>query len=91
MLKCFNEDCLYFREHGECSEVCTNQGIMKIVTNADRIRNMTDEELARFIHRIDHYFNYEEYIWVVRFEDVEIEDNQINILEWLQSQIKPEF
>ena len=52
---------------------------------------MTDEELARFIHRIDHYFNYEEYIWVVRFEDVEIEDNQINILEWLQSKIKPEF
>lgn len=35
MIKCWDEDCQYFREHGECSEVCTNQGISKIITNFD--------------------------------------------------------
>ena len=85
MLKCVNEDCQYFREHGECSEICINQGIIKIVTNADRIRNMSDEELARWIHRIDHYDDKDERL-IVAIEEEEIYDNQINILEWLKSQ-----
>ena len=91
MLKCVNEDCQYFREHGECSEICINQGIIKIVTNADRIRNMSDEELARWIHRIDHYIDEEKEMLIVNFEGEELHDNQIRILEWLQSQINPEF
>ena len=46
MSKCVNEDCQYFREHGECSELCMNQGIKKVVTNADYIRSLSDRELA---------------------------------------------
>lgn len=48
MMKCINEDCQYFKEHKKCSEECTKRGIKKIVTNADKIRNMSDEELSKF-------------------------------------------
>lgn len=80
------ESCFHYSYPDRCNDCNNGSNFKEIkITNADRIRAMSDEELARFIHRIDHYFNYEEYIWVVRFEDKEIEDNQINILEWLQS------
>lgn len=36
MMKCVNEDCQYFREHGEYSEECIKRGIKKIVTNAEK-------------------------------------------------------
>lgn len=36
MMKYVNEDCQYFREHGECSEECRKRGIKKIVTNAEK-------------------------------------------------------
>ena len=53
MKKCQNENCDYFREHGECHEICTEQGIAKIITNADRIRAMSDEEMVEWIFRHD--------------------------------------
>ena len=52
---------------------------------------MSDEELARWIHRIDHYIDEEKEMLIVNFEGEELHDNQIRILEWLQSQINPEF
>lgn len=47
--KCVNEDCQYFRENGKCHEVCKYSKIKRIITNADRIRSMSDEELAEFL------------------------------------------
>ena len=55
------------------------------MTNGDKIRSMTDEELARWIHRIDHYDDKDERL-IVAIGEEEIYDNQINILEWLKSQ-----
>ena len=49
MIKCVNENCDYYNEHGECSSVCENNGFTRIFTNYDRIRNMSVEELARFL------------------------------------------
>ena len=45
----------------------------KVITNADRIRNMSDEELAEFLVKYD-----------ISLKDKEIEPN--NWLEWLQSE-----
>lgn len=53
MTKCVNEDCQYFREHGKCNEVCTNQGIKKVITNEDKVRNMTTDELAEFLLKVN--------------------------------------
>lgn len=52
-IKCVNEDCQYFVEHGEYHEVCKDQKIKKIVTNADHIRSMSDEELADFLEEFE--------------------------------------
>lgn len=49
MMHCVNENCDYFREYGECSSACQNNGFKKIVTNFDKIQAMTVEELARFL------------------------------------------
>lgn len=53
------------------------------MTNADKIRNMTDEELAEWLAEIDHYWDDGECI--VRFKDTHIHDSKDSILEWLQS------
>ncbi len=53
-------------------------------TNADRIRAMSDEELANWILGIDHYWNDGECI--VSFGKVHIHDSSDSILEWLQSE-----
>ena len=42
-------------------------------TNADRIRNMSDEELAEWLH-----YHYENYVFVTESE----------VLEWLQAEVK---
>ena len=73
MKKCVNEDCQYFREHGECSEVCTNQGIMKIVTNIDKLRSMTVEELAQWFAEL-----------IEDTKEHEYSDEYDDWLEWLQ-------
>ena len=57
------------------------------MTNADRIRNMSDEELARWLHRTDHYYDAENGRLVVIFEGEEMNDEQISILEWLKKTI----
>ena len=57
------------------------------MTNADKIRNMNDEELAEFLAEIDHYWDDGECI--VRFKDTHMHDSKDSILDWLQS--KTEF
>lgn len=68
----------------------------KVITNADRIRNMSDEELAEFIHKME----------VTCFADIigyankdcgqgeiscrECRAKAPTILEWLQSEVKVE-
>lgn len=64
-IKCVNEDCQYFVEHGEYHEVCKDQKIKKIVTNADHIRSMSDEELAEFLAETELHGSqgkYEDYL-----------------------------
>lgn len=55
-------------------------------TNADRIRSMNDEELAEFLYDTNHYFENNEYL--VRFGSEIVQDEEINILDWLQSEVE---
>ena len=69
-----------FNEKSAWSERCPNCGgtgvITVVVTNADRIRAMTDEELAKFLYR---------YFWG-REKDMPIAKHRI--AEWLQQPAK---
>ena len=47
MTHCVNKNCAYFKEYGECSSACQNNGFKKIITNFDRIKAMTVEEVAK--------------------------------------------
>lgn len=49
MKKCPSKECPYFEMYGECSSSCRKNGYTKILTNFDRIKNMSVEELADFI------------------------------------------
>lgn len=55
-------------------------------TNADRIRSMTDEELAEFLYDTNHYFENDKYL--VRFGGEIVQDEEISILDWLQSEVE---
>jgi hypothetical protein len=67
--------------------VCIHNAIDKFapLTNADRIRNMTDEELAEFINMvandsIDTMVGYKDY--------TEIWEDKDPTLQWLKSEVK---
>lgn len=49
MVKCVAEKCDYFNEYGECSSACINNGYKKVLTNYDRIQNMSVEEMSDFL------------------------------------------
>ena len=54
--KCVMAECDYYKEYGECSSVCSHYLIKPVLTNYDRIRNMSVEEMARFMAtHIGHY------------------------------------
>ena len=53
-------------------------------TNADRIRSMSDEELAEFLYGLDHYWDDGQCI--LRINDNHLNDYKDDILEWLQSE-----
>lgn len=55
-------------------------------TNADRIRSMTDEELAEFLGGIDHTVDDCEF--VVKIGDEWLHDSTADILDWLQSEVE---
>ena len=73
-------------EDGRCHALgrCEN----KIETNADRIRAMSDEELADFLLGIDHYWDDGQCI--VGFDNAILNDSKSDILEWLQSEAEGE-
>ena len=53
--------------------------------NADRIRTMTDEEMAEFLCGTDHYWDDGQCI--VRIGNESMNDSTEDILEWLQSEV----
>ncbi len=55
-------------------------------TNAERIRNMTDEELAAFLYDIDHYEDDGEYI--VRISSDKMQDSKEDIMDWLGKEVE---
>ena len=71
----------------ECFEI-----VEKKETNADRIRNMPDEELARFIQNISVYSEDEEPIIdvCIRETHTTLYNDYVDILEWLQSEAEQE-
>ena len=75
------EKCGYIKPQCQCEEP---------KTNADRIRHMTDEELAEMLHNIGSYVEGGEPkidIWLG--EDMStLSDDYGNILEWLQAEVK---
>ena len=58
----------------------------KTMTNADRIRSMTDEELAELFYSTDH--NVDEWNCIVKLGNVRLQDNKADILAWLQSEVE---
>ena len=67
----------------ECFEI-----VEKKETNADMIRNMSDEELAIFIHNVSAYSEDEEPIIdvCIRETHTTLYNDYVDILEWLQSE-----
>jgi hypothetical protein len=56
-----------------------------IQTNADKIRSMTDAELADFLYGIDFYDDDGESI--IKLGGVTIDDSKEDILGWLQEKV----
>ena len=78
--------CIVQRQKPICNS-CLGHQFYKPMSNADKIRNMSDEELAEFFHIIDHFWYDDEYL--VNFGDDEtIHDTKENILDWLQSEVE---
>ena len=67
----------------ECFEI-----VEKKETNADRIRNMSDEELAIFIHNVSAYSEDDEPIIdvCIRETHTTLYNDYVDILEWIQSE-----
>lgn len=61
---------------------------MKRITNGDRIRSMTDEELAEWMHNMVVFDKDEELMWSIYNLDTEeteeIYDSYGDLLEWLR-------
>lgn len=69
-----------------CNLMCDGQSDYEAITNADKIRAMSDEELATWLFRIDHYRDDGE--WMVRLDNVNLHDGKEEILEWLQTEVE---
>ena len=80
----------YFKEELQGKEeyinTSTDTSSDTSTTNADRIRSMNDEELAEFLYDTNHYFENNEYL--VRFGSEIVQDEEISILDWLQSEVE---
>lgn len=73
MIKCFAENCDYYKSNGECSSYCTNRGISKIVTNYERIQAMSVEEMSDFLMG-----------WAMDFM---MGKSPMNVNRWLESEV----
>lgn len=82
---CENKDTLC-THIGQVKEECPfiQKAISTKITNAMRIRSMTDAELAEFLYGIDHYVDDSECI--VCFSETRLHDGKEDILDWLQSE-----
>lgn len=71
-----------------CDECTSDYGMYekKIITNADRIRSMSDSELAEWLATIDHYWDDGESI--VNFGGVRMHDSKEDILDWLKEEVE---
>ena len=52
--KCIPSECDYYKEYGECSSVCSHYNIKPNLTNHDRIRNMSLDEMTTNIYKYAH-------------------------------------
>lgn len=66
----------------------------KVPTNADRIRSMSDDELAEWLHNIcDFEKNEESYKSIYNLDterEEEIRDSYGDLLKWLRSKVEQE-
>lgn len=77
--------CLIQRKKPICNS-CMRYSFYRPMTNADRIRNMSNSELAHFLEDIDKFWNEGDLECCVRINGTTIHDDYIRILEWLQSE-----
>ena len=54
--KCVMAECDYHKEYGECSSVCSHYLIKPVLTNYDRVRNMSIDEMTKFMGECGHDF-----------------------------------
>ena len=77
-----------------CLECTSNRAVdyFKPMTNADRIRNFSDEELAEWLHNISHDNEAEEPNVCIydldKEEEIVLYDSYGDLLEWLQAEVK---
>jgi hypothetical protein len=85
MKKCPSKECPYFEMYGKCAPVCLKKGYTKILTNFDRIKNMSVDELATFICGI--YDNDED---LGKFINGTLIPgyNENDIKEWLEREVE---
>ena len=71
---------------------CFDKGKYEPKTNADAVRNMTDEELAEWLHNISHDNEAEEPNVCIydldKEEEIVLYDSYGDLLEWLQAEVK---
>lgn len=91
------ERCKHELKDGKKGSPCFDCGIeakgYEPKTNADRIRNMTDEELAEWLHNICQFENSEHFPMISIYNldtkcEEEIGDNYKDLIEWLQAEVK---
>ena len=81
------ESCKNYNRPTICATCESGSDFKKIVqTNADRIRSMSDSELAEWLATIDHYWDDGESI--VNFGGVRMHDSKEDILDWLQEEVE---
>lgn len=81
---------LYIKISKVISIVREIAGEYKQKTNADRIRNMSDDELTDFIYSICSFENDEGEDMKLIDEDYEMHNSCKSILEWLQANARKE-
>lgn len=91
------ETCKYTNEDGNgthCRGCIHNaEDHYKPITNADRIRNFSDEELAEWLHNICQFESSEHFPMISIYNldtkcEEEIGDNYKDLIEWLQAEVE---
>ena len=77
-----------------CNIMCENHSEFEPITNADRIRKMTDEELAEWLHNICHFYDGPDDDVMVSIYNLdkkceeEIRDSYGDLLNWLRGAVE---